>query len=268
MGWLKAEPQLIQTPAHLGDAADHAEPVAPREEMDVPAFGQTVMGTRVLGMTVTTVQVEIDQGFEFCPLLARAGYPLMLKRDMEAEPEARGPLSDDERALKRHVYRLMSAPGEGLSMLWTCRGDDVRLPPLIAVRADGEPFHKHEWKRIREFYEDYAPMDMHLAEIDAVPHPDMCRTMEDFEAKMKKHFAPRIYNYGPPKAPTLEDRFPIDSRVEAQDLKKTELNSLVGVVRRYDEAKGRVGVEFPPPVGLLSLQPKNLIPIKPTGDDD
>ena len=53
----------------------------------------------------------------------------------------------------------------------------------------------------------------------------------------------------------------------AQDLKKAELNSLVGIVRQYDEGKGRVGVEFPPPHGLLSLRTKNLFPLATLADE-
>jgi hypothetical protein len=48
-------------------------------------------------------------------------------------------------------------------------------------------------------------------------------------------------------------------RVAAAGLEaKPQLNGLTGEVVKYDEAKGRVGVEFPPPFGLLSLKHSNL----------
>ena len=37
------------------------------------------------------------------------------------------------------------------------------------------------------------------------------------------------------------------------------LNGQSGYVRKYDALKGRVGVELPPPHGLVSLRPVNLL---------
>ena len=51
----------------------------------------------------------------------------------------------------------------------------------------------------------------------------------------------------------------LDLQVRACNLAaKPELNGRVGVVVKYDEAKLRVGVEFPPPYGLLALKHTNV----------
>lgn len=58
--------------------------------------------------------------------------------------------------------------------------------------------------------------------------------------------------------PCFDHRFPIGTQVRAFGLSKPELNDRVGVVKKYDEAKLRVGVEFAAPFGLLSIKHSNL----------
>ena len=40
---------------------------------------------------------------------------------------------------------------------------------------------------------------------------------------------------------------------------KAELNGRQGLIVKYDEAKGRVGIEFQRPHGVLAIRPANLI---------
>jgi len=262
MGWLRPEPTLIQAPAwdeHGG--AYHASPDQGRADHEVPARGQTVRCTRVVGSSATAVEVQLDDGFTFCPLLADCGYPLMLKREPQTDGAA---LSHDLDALatKMHALKLMTSHISGLDPLWQVGGEEA-LPPILAARADGVPFLPNEWKRMRQFFDDVYPVPDVMLEAGTVPHPDACRDMEAFEKALRRWCEPvaRRRAAKQPKPTTLAERYPVGSRVEAQDLKKVELNSLVGVVRQYDESKGRVGVEFPPPHGLLSLRTKNLIPL-------
>jgi hypothetical protein len=57
----------------------------------------------------------------------------------------------------------------------------------------------------------------------------------------------------------LEHRFPLNVRVTATGTSRDALNGRSGLVRKYDGGKGRVGVEFAPPHGLVSLRPANLV---------
>jgi hypothetical protein len=47
-------------------------------------------------------------------------------------------------------------------------------------------------------------------------------------------------------------------RVTAVGVSKAELNGRAGNITKYDPAKGRVGIEFAPPFGLLSLKAANI----------
>lgn len=218
--------------------------------------------TRIDGTSVHCEEAVLDDGFDFCPSLSRAGYPLMLKREPMGTAGVGASSAHDARellAIKMLIYRLMSARGGGLSPLWQC--GDGRMPTLLAALADGGPFYPHEWRRLRHFYEEYSPMPVQLQAVDVTPSPNACRTEEEFETKLKEWAAPKAVQPGQTHArrQRLCDRFPLGSRVEAQDLKKTDLNSLVGLVTKYDEVAQRVGVDFPPPHGLLALRPKNLL---------
>ena len=63
----------------------------------------------------------------------------------------------------------------------------------------------------------------------------------------------------PEIAPCFDQRFPVGLKVRAVGLAaKPELNGRVGTVAKHDEAKLRVGVEFAPPHGLLSLKHTNV----------
>jgi hypothetical protein len=266
MGWLRPEQSLIGAPG--GDGGEHAHAAIDEERPDlpVPAQGREVACARVVGASASTATATLDAGFEFCPSVARYGFPLMLKREALAGDGDGAALSDDELAAKMFVYRLMSTPSEGLSPLWaTVAADGARLPPLLVARADGAAFSLHDWSGLRSFFDRFAPMNAHLAALtSSTPGPDMCGTEEDFQAKLKAWCERGLR--GDPRTQTLVDRFPAGARVEAQDLKKTELNSRVGTVEQYDETRKRVGVQFGPPHGLLSIPAKNLLLLKPRAD--
>jgi hypothetical protein len=63
--------------------------------------------------------------------------------------------------------------------------------------------------------------------------------------------------------PALATRIPLGSTVKPRGLEgRAELNGRSGTVVRYNEAKLRVGVEFPHPTGIVSIRASNL-EIKP-----
>ena len=165
MGWLRPEPQLIQAPNWVEDGAAHAAPDEPLPELPVTALGQTVTCARLCGTTTTTTTAVLDRGFEFCPALSRHGFPLMLKRELQDHTDRvdTGRLTDEELAAKRFVYRLMTTPGEGLATLFAMGGDSTRLPPVLAARGDGVDFGASEWRQLRAYFEEYAPLDPQLA---------------------------------------------------------------------------------------------------------
>ncbi|EOD24204.1 hypothetical protein EMIHUDRAFT_116051 [Emiliania huxleyi CCMP1516] len=59
--------------------------------------------------------------------------------------------------------------------------------------------------------------------------------------------------------PALELRFPRGAEVRPRRLRgRADLNGRSGAVAKYDAQGGRVGVDFPPPVGLVSIRAANL----------
>ena len=76
-------------------------------------------------------------------------------------------------------------------------------------------------------------------------------------ARERKRACGRAALHTLPRA--LRYRFPMGCRVKPAGLaSKPELNGRTGRVVKYDATKGRVGVEFAPPHGLLSLRPQCL----------
>ena len=54
-------------------------------------------------------------------------------------------------------------------------------------------------------------------------------------------------------------RFPRGAEVRPRRLRgRADLNGRSGAVAKYDAQGGRVGVDFPPPVGLVSIRAANL----------
>lgn len=276
MGWLRPEPQLIQAPNWQRDGAAHAEVAATRAELPVPARGSTVPCVRVTAAgAAAAAEATLDAGFEFCPQLSRLGYPLMLRR----EPAAPAPAPDAdaadaagwggwsvtaaELAHKALLYRLMTAPGEGLSPLWEFGSSrDAPPPPVLAARADGLPLPAGEWEELASVYERRAPTAWQLVHVEAHRSEEACLTEQDFEAVLREWCEPRAWK---PPPPTLEQRYPLGRRVEARELSRAELNGAVGVVAAHDEERGRVGVRFgdddeAPP---LALRPRNLLLLPP-----
>jgi len=274
MGWLKAEAQLIQAPNWQANGAAHAATDEARAELPVPALGTCVPCVRLAGGSASDAEVVLDAGFEFCPQLSRHGYPVMLKREPEAATETGGgggggstgrdeagfggwKVTPDELALKVLFYRLMSAPGEGLSPLWELGGSrGARPPPVLAARADGLPFGAREWAELRELYDARAPVAWQMRHVEAVCSDLACLTEDDFEAALREWCAPRAWV---PPARTLAQRYPLGARVEARDLSRTEMNGRVGTVAAHDDARGRVGVAFEESAAPLALRPRNLL---------
>lgn len=266
MGWLKPEPQLVQAPGWQTDGAAHIRTDEPRAELPVPALGTRVPCVRIGGGgDVSAAEEVLDAGFEFCPRLSRHGFPLMMKR--EPTPADTGELVEAgfggwkvtpaELASKVFLYRLMSAPGEGLSPLWELGGCvGARPPAVLAARADGLPFSPSDWRDLREFYDTYAPTAWQLKRIEAVTSEHACLTEADFETALAEWCGPRAWT---PPPPSLAQRYPLGARVEARELSREALNGRVGVVAAHDGERGRVGVVFDEGTAPLALRPRNLL---------
>lgn len=257
MGWLKPEEDLID-PEFRGDWAHLRERAAPAATpANTSAVGTTVRGLRLDGAVLAAVEVDLDRGFDVCPVPELLGLPLMAKRlgadEAQEEPDS------GMRSLV--LNRLMSTPGIGLPLAWQTGGPSAALPPVLLARGDGVPFGRNEFECLKEFFVELdheEPADRH--ERMYQPHQftawighwtrsvafDGARADADIVAFEDLE-------------PAFEHRFPIGVRVTARGLTaKAELNGKSGVVAKYDAAKRRVGVEFERPHGLLSLKPSNL----------
>jgi hypothetical protein len=266
MGWLRPEPQLVQAPGWQTDGAAHTRTDEARAELPVPALGARVPCVRITGGgDASAAEETLDAGFEFCPQLSRHGFPLMLKRELtpaDTGERVEGgfggwKVTPAQLAAKVFLYRLMSAPGEGLSPIWELGGcAGARPPAVLAARADGLPFTPADWSELREFYAAFAPTAWQLQRIEAVTSERACMTETDFDAALKEWCAPRAWT---PPAPSLAQRYPVGARVEARGLSREALNGKVGVVAAQDEERGRVGVLFREGEAPLALRPRNLL---------
>lgn len=275
MGWLKPAESLLEPKGIWEDA--HRDPApdgpVPEPAEGILALGKTVQGVRIGGkgadklmeldlearksMDCKDQEMVCDKEFDFVPVALLLGIPLLFKR-LEL-----GTGSDREELryeTKMYVYKLMTTPGLGLPLTWNQNGAGTPLPPLLVCRSDGEPFTHQDWACLCEFHEyldeNYPapeqPWYTNKAEFKKWAHIWVQGQCYKKEAKLPCAF--------PEIAPCFEYRFPLGMKVEASGLAaKPELNGRIGVVTKYDEAKLRIGVEFAPPYGLLSLKHSNLV---------
>ena len=182
----------------------------------------------------------------------------MLKRMGKSTTDQDTPLSGTELRDKLFVLRLMTDPEQGLSPLWNGGQPRDPLPPILVARSDGKSFSKQNWDEIRDFFDTHMPQAWQLTAVDATASPLACFSEAAFLSSLTDWCYDKGYASISPEV-SFAERFPLGARVEAQGLRKEQLNSLVGTVVKLDEARSRVGVDFGPPHGLLSIHTKNLL---------
>lgn len=251
MGLLPAE-GLIEAPAGA-ELPPKQVPVSPPST--IVAVDQIVGGVRIGAAGAADEEVLLEAaGFEFVPTALRLGFPLMFKK-LEFPPGGEE-LGADERI---YVYSLMMTPGLGLPITWNANGAATRLPPLLAARSDGVAFGAAEWACLRGFFHDHLPDNYVKPQRHWHHTPDefrrWVRVVAQGRCLSKEEEAPEVFA---DLEPCLDLRFPLGARVTIAGLSRAELNGRCGTVARYDDAKGRVGVELPPPHGLLSIRPASL----------
>ena len=160
---------------------------------------------------------------------------------------------------KMYAYKLMTTPGLGLPLHWNQNGQGTRLPPILACRSDGEPFTKQDWACLCEFHEyldeNYVAKEhlWYTNKAEFAKWVDIWVRGQCFKSDVE------YPNAFPEVAPCFDSKFPLGMKVMARGLEaKPELNGRTGVVKKYDEKKLRIGVEFAPPFGLLSLKHSNV----------
>jgi len=169
---------------------------------------------------------------------------------------------------KMYTYKLMTTPGLGLPLTWNQNGSGTKLPPILACRSDGQPFTSDDWMCLCEFQEyldeNYVAKE-HLWYTNKVEFKKWCDIYVTGKCYSKDNVTVSAF---PEIAPCFDFRFPLGLKVQATGLTaKPELNGLVGVVIKYDEPKLRIGVQFPPPYGLLALKHSNVEHV-PGGHED
>eukprot|EP00931_Biecheleriopsis_adriatica_P090909 TRINITY_DN64813_c0_g1_i1.p1 TRINITY_DN64813_c0_g1~~TRINITY_DN64813_c0_g1_i1.p1 ORF type:complete len:235 (-),score=50.14 TRINITY_DN64813_c0_g1_i1:37-741(-) len=216
-----------------------------------------VLGLRVEGSKIVAEEVAVTDDWETAQIPALLGIPLLLLR--LGDSAAQGATESVQTA-----SRLMTDPTTGIAPpKWQSGGAAGQLS-FLAARGDGTQFTQ----------EDLAVLDEYIcwcAEEAEKAHrrgkmPPQTFTQEAFLLHLKRTMAVALENRKAPTAfldlvPELELRFPKNAKVKARGLSKSELNGVVGVVAgRYDTEKGRVGIQYPEPFGLVSVRATNLEP--------
>jgi hypothetical protein len=159
---------------------------------------------------------------------------------------------------KMYAYKLMTTPGLGLPLTWNQNGTGTRLPPILACRSDGQPFTSDDWACLCEFQE-YLDENYVLKEHLWYTNKLEFKKWVEIYIRGKCYSKESLVVAFPDICPCFEFRFPLGLKVQAHGLAaKPELNGLTGTVKKYDEPKLRIGVEFPPPYGVLSLKHTNV----------
>ena len=262
MGWLKPEEYLIEDPDFLDKARP---PTPPRYGCVVTALGENVLGVRIDGEALADDRVLLDDSFALSPVLELQGVPLVIKR-LDGEVAT----ADMGVASRTFVHKLMTCPSLGLPVLWN--DGSAPMPPLLVARGDGVAFGASDWSGLRDYHD--------AMELEG--HPDFAKRLQDWSSSQPL-CATRYAAGGPPP---LRLAFPVGVTVVAHGLSRAELNgmegkataahafslhalvtrwrflrserqslprALTGVVAKHDGNKQRVGVQYPPPHGLLSL---------------
>ena len=240
----KSDPARWREPEADTPPAFHAAP---------PGTSATVV--RIEGSRVEEEEVKLDAGFDECPLLEQIGVPVHMKL-LPLTPQAQ--MYPDARQ-RSAVLQCMTDEGLGLPMHWQSAGGGAAgaLPPVLVGRRDSVRFGTQDWAIVRDYLdslEEYLPNEQ-AALRKPTPFREFVRSAVSALA---------LREDAPPLAfmdicPAYDRRFPIGLRVRPHGLvSRSELNGRWGVVARHDEAAGRVGVEFPRPLGLLAIRATQL----------
>jgi len=276
MGWLKPAEGLLE-PKGMWDAHRDPPPDGPVPEPaeGCVAAGQQVRGVRIGAAGALQVKdldlesrkaedcleetfVLEEATFDYVPVALLLGVPLMFKRLVDVPTEGEG-AEELRYETKMYAYKLMTTPGLGLPLTWNQNGAGTKLPPILAARSDGVPFTRHDWACLNEFHE-YLDENYVLEEqLWYTNKPEFKKWVAIWtRGACLKRELPNPYAFAE-IAPCFEARFPLGLKVRAVGLAaKPELNGLLGTVKKYDEPKLRVGVEFAQPFGLLSLKHVNV----------
>jgi len=216
--------------------------------------GTTVEGIMIEGEYLREVEIEVDDGFDECPLPELLGFPLMMKR-LPLTPKAQMATNQRWRSL---VMKLITEPGIGIPLHWNVSDQGV-LPPIMVARPDGVKFGEQDWNVLIEFHDELAEEFFDDEQLDQCTPSKFARFVS-YWAKSCACTPTMVPMAFMDLAPEFASRYPMGMKVKAQGLSaRAELNGKWGLVARYDEAKGRVGVEFPRPHGLLSLKPQCIL---------
>lgn len=214
-----------------------------------------VNGVRIDGSTLSGEELTAAEDWEEASIPQLLGVPLRMKR---LSKESQG---QDAKVPPCMASKLMTDPSSGMPpTAW--RGG--ALGPVLACRADGVAFTREECTLLDE-YISWCAEESEKAARRGKAAPQMF-TPQAFLVFLQKAMAVALANRKSPTAfldlePELAFRFPKGSKVKPKDLSKAELNGTVGIVTGvYDTAKGRVGIEFPEPHGILSVKAQNLEP--------
>ena len=153
----------------------------------------------------------------------------------------------------------MMTPGLGLPLTWNQNGAGTKVPPVLACRSDGVPFTPDDWACLCEFHEYLDELYVREEQLYYTNKAEFKKWVAIWtQGQCLKKEKPNPHAFAE-IAPCFESRFPLGIQVKAVNLAaKPELNGRLGTVKKYDEAKLRVGVEFVAPFGLLSIKHTNL----------
>eukprot|EP00930_Biecheleria_cincta_P021889 TRINITY_DN1608_c1_g1_i2.p1 TRINITY_DN1608_c1_g1~~TRINITY_DN1608_c1_g1_i2.p1 ORF type:complete len:234 (+),score=31.02 TRINITY_DN1608_c1_g1_i2:428-1129(+) len=197
-----------------------------------------VAGVRVVGAHISHAEVNPDGTFEKCPWALAVDIPLVVKREAPS-----GEKHDFYR-----ISKFMTDPKVGIAHFgWQYGGVLHPAPPVVIARTDGMPFGCSDFTALEDFMDSYTDEYGDEAIMKAPTRLDFCRFLAD-ECDCDRSFTC-----------FLDLRFPKDVLVQARNLQAQHMNGLIGIVT--GEYRGdRVGVLFPPPHGLKSVKPQNLMP--------
>ncbi|CAE8661150.1 unnamed protein product [Polarella glacialis] len=233
-------------------------------------------GVRITGSRVLDEEVELDSDFQPAPIPRLLGVPLLVRRLVPTHSAA-----EEVEMLNKAVAAskaveveevspwLMADPNTGMPPVewqdpWQPGGALGPLTEVLVAREDQLPFTAEDWAVLDDYICSATELATAAYHRGKLPPPQKF-TPEAFRVFVQREMSVALENRKAPIAfldlvPELELRFPKGAKVKPRGLSRQELNGVVGVVTRYETEKGRVGIQFPEPFGLLSLKARSLEP--------